>query len=276
MKSTNNNEIIEMKKLNLKITNEGIKKRLVFINPLGSSSRIWNDLIDKLNCFEIVTYNYPGLSDTSYFTIHSVQEYSELLEKELISLPRKPTVIIGYSLGGWVAQQIAINKNIPIEGLALLASSQRVHPKGEIIMRHWENILLTMGKNEFFKELALWSFSAEFFLRSPNFVDHFVTTLLSRETHENFYLDQIRLALNYTQLQPIKDISAPTLIVKAEDDILYPNFGTKELLDLIPNSRLATVKAGHALLQENADDVFFKLYEFLKEVIPTSISKATL
>jgi pimeloyl-ACP methyl ester carboxylesterase len=259
-----------MKKLEFKITNKNKDQRLIFFHPLGCESTIWNELINKIGeDFEIITYEYPGINDSKYFLISSIQEYAELFESSLNLLSQKPTILIGHSLGGWVAQRVAINNKINANGLILLASSQRVHPKGEAIMAHWKNILLTQNIEVFVNELILWSFSGDFFLKNPMFIEYIVPVLSARIASKQILLDQIEMSLRYTEEQLISKIDLPTLIIEAEFDSLYPRFGAQELLELIPNASLVKVKSGHALLQENLPDVVCNMLPFISQMIST-------
>ncbi len=242
------------------------KQRIIFFNPLGTSSRIWDGLTQKLqHGYEIVTYDYPGILGEPYFKIHSIAEYASLLQQRIATLPRKPTVLVGYSLGGFVAQQLAMQPHPQHEALILLATSARVHPKGEQIMRHWRSLLLTEPLDFFLKELILWNFSGEFLLQQPLLFDYLLESLRAHTIEKFIYTDQIELAINYTEVQPIEKIKLPTLIIQATDDSLFPLFGAKELQQGIASSVLKFVEAGHAVLHEKLDEVSHLITRFMQQ-----------
>jgi len=108
----------------LKISTVGSGKNLVFLHGWGVNSGVWQPLIDILkNIFCITTIDLPGygLNHQQLPTPYNLQSIATLVEEYL------PTncILVGWSLGGLVAQQIAHSHPKKLKQLVLVCSSPK-------------------------------------------------------------------------------------------------------------------------------------------------------
>jgi len=115
---------VEEMSVRLKISTVGRGKQLVFLHGWGMNSGVWQPLIDILkDDFCITTIDLPGygLNHQQLPTPYNLQNVATTVAEYL---PANCT-LIGWSLGGLIAQQIAILHPEKLNQLMLVCSSPR-------------------------------------------------------------------------------------------------------------------------------------------------------
>ncbi|PEQ83426.1 alpha/beta fold hydrolase [Bacillus cereus] len=242
------------------------KERIVFLNPLGASSDVWNLYMHTLkDDFEILLIDYPGFKNTYFYQTTSIQELTSLVNNTIKKLDDKPLHIIGYSLGGFVAQNLVMNSNLNIKTLTLIGSSKKVYNQGKYLIGEWKKILNTMGLEAFLKQLALWSFHTKAFELNPHTLRSFVISTIKGCNDKRVYENQLDLIKNYDTGINLKDIHVPTLIICGEYDNLYPRFCSREMSSDIGCSKFIEVSnVGHAVPWESPRMVLKEIDRFVK------------
>lgn len=108
------------------------KKHVLFIHGLGSSSHRWIDIPEALSkYFHTVTVDLigSGLSEKPQNADYTIKGFSKFIVDFLIERigikdkEHKKVSIVGHSLGGYIAAQVAIENKELIEKLVLIDSS---------------------------------------------------------------------------------------------------------------------------------------------------------
>ena len=108
------------------------KKHVLFIHGLGASSIVWGDTPDALSkYFHTITVDLigSGLSEKPQNADYTIKGFSKfivdfLIERiEIMDKEHKKISIVGHSLGGYIAAQVAIENKEMIEKLVLIDSS---------------------------------------------------------------------------------------------------------------------------------------------------------
>ena len=110
--------------VNLKVTTIGEGKPLVFLHGWGVNSGVWEPLIDILKeRFCILTIDLPGygLNQQNMPESYDLQSIAQLISS---SIPNN-SILIGWSLGGLIAQQIALDFPDKLAQLVLICSSPK-------------------------------------------------------------------------------------------------------------------------------------------------------
>lgn len=177
-----------------------------------------------------------GMGDLAYFYL----EFLDAIGEDKVHL-------VGNSLGGWLALEVAVRSTQHIETLTLV-SSAGIHvagvPKGDIFL--WDEDERVY--NTFYdRKLAEARLAAE---KTPEEVDialknHFSTAKMA--WHPRFYDPELQKWLHR--------IKVPTLILWGDSDKVFPpQYGT-EMQKLIPGSTLKIIpQCGHLPHQEKLDE----------------------
>lgn len=95
---------------------------LVFIHGWGVNSAVWQPLVTELaKTSHIITIDLPGFASNAAVELpeYTVAAIADLIAEQL----SQPAIIIGWSLGGLVATELALRHSHKVKGLVTVASS---------------------------------------------------------------------------------------------------------------------------------------------------------
>ena len=237
---------------------------LVFVNSLGTDARIWDEVIAALSrSWLCLSYDKRGhgLSDApqgEYSLDDHLDDLAGLLDHVGIGRP----VVIGVSIGGLIAQGLALRAPERVAGLVLCCTAPRMGDAATWSAR------IDTARNEGLAPLAdpvmeRW-FSPAF--RAGRSTDLVGWRNLFLRTDPLGYANTCATLRDTDLTARIPQIAAPTLILAGDADLAAP-------LDLvrnctaIPGSRLEIIQgAGHIPSIEQPDELVGLVLDFLKEV----------
>jgi pimeloyl-ACP methyl ester carboxylesterase len=274
----------------VRITGNRAGKTLLLIHGYTASAHTWDPLVDRLKAeHRLVVIDLPGhgLTRTPPGYQASIEGFADFVEKvcERLGLPKM--IVVGSSMGGNTAWQLALRTPGRVDGLVLVAAAGWPRSDGADatetpITRLMRNptlgpILRDLDATAIFTQGLKASFVNEA-LATPEMVKRYVD-LTRAPGHRPVILD---LRLNYTQRTPASDavlakIQAPTLILHGEKDALVPFEGGQKFDGAIPNSRLIPYpNVGHMPQEEIPDQVAADLKAFIALVYPEPAAGAPL
>lgn len=165
--------------------------------------------------------------------------------------------ILGYCMGGPIAQELAIKYPERVKDLTLAASLARLTPIGlnrtKLLMRMFQE---GINPETVIRNFFLWFFTDRFFENGEQVnsaVNNFLNLLSSPKAAEGLN-GQVNAILNYNARGHLHHITAPTLVVVGMDDILTPVKCSEEVASSIPNAELIILEnAAHSLPFENPE-----------------------
>jgi 3-oxoadipate enol-lactonase len=164
--------------------------------------------------------------------------------------------ILGVSMGGMIAQELAIRHPERVDRLILAASFARPDPvrRAFLLHRRWARLQGADARAESVANLA-WLLSPRT-LGDPTRTAEIVSLFGAMPFMEaDAYARQIDAILDHTTLDRLNGVRAPTLVVAAAEDVLTPVLLSEEIAAAIPGARLEVLpRGGHGMLVEYADD----------------------
>lgn len=275
----------------VRITGNRAGKTLLLIHGYTASTHTWDALVDALKAdHRLVAIDLPGhgLTRTPVGYKATIDGMTDFVEKtcELLGLPKM--TVIGSSMGGHVAWNLALRTPGRVDGLALVGAAGwpreagSANPTETPVTQLMRNptlgpILRDLDSTAIFTQGLRASF-VNASLATPDMIKRYVD--LSRAPgHRPVILD---LRLNYdtrTFATPerMAKILAPTLILHGDKDALVPVDGGRKFDESIPNSRLIVYEnIGHLPQEENTEAVVRDLRAFLQVVYPEPPAGAPL
>ena len=238
---------------------------IVFSNSLGTDSRIWRDVIVRLvGEAAIVTYDKRGhgLSELGR-TPHVIDDHVVDLAALLDHLGGRPVVLCGLSVGGLIAQGLALARPDLVSGLVLCDTGMKIGDEAV-----WGPRIEAVGRDgmEAVADATMqrW-FTADYHAREADMVALW-RTMLVRQPAEG-YVATSRAILGADYRERAGSIAKPTLCLVGDDDRATPPSLVAELAKAIPGARYEVVTgAGHLPCVEQPEMVAEMIRAFLPMV----------
>jgi len=176
--------------------------------------------------------------------------------------------VFGVSMGGMIAQEIAVRHPERVDRLILGATSPggdaQVLAPPEVQAYLEPRLDLTLHE-------ALWwsapaGFPQEFIDAHPDVVERKVQANMAYPSSLEAYRAQLAAYRAFAIGDRISEIGAPTLVLAGDSDILIPPENGRILADGIPGAEFQTIEgAGHLFWISHPNETFSMVAEFLGE-----------
>jgi 2-hydroxy-6-oxonona-2,4-dienedioate hydrolase len=268
----------EIRYLKSEKRNSSKKKNILFIHGLGSSSDRWLDIPDALSRYfhPIVAVDLIGFGGSEKpVTIDYTIEYFSKFIRNFIDCKEIwrndddsdddscKTIIVGHSLGGYIAAKVAIQNKDLIEKLILIDSSGMLKEPTPLLEQYLNaalNPTFESVKNVFEQMLGNPA------LFNPTIVDGFIKRINlpgAKYAFRSAFENSTKTHIESSELQRIENI--PTLIICGAADKLIPVAHSEKFHELLKkHSKLQMVEnTGHAPFSEKPSVVFDIMRRFL-------------
>lgn len=173
--------------------------------------------------------------------------------------------VVGASMGGVVAQILAVRNPDRVRSLVLACTSCRQHPWREDLLREWSDTARGRGLLDVGRGAAQWVMGPRSFRRAVPALGWLgpLAVLRPRDSFAS-QVDAI-LATDPSIADRLSEVTAPTLVVVGNQDILTPRGDSEELAERIPGAELVVISgAAHGLMVEHAGTFNSVLVDFLQ------------
>jgi 3-oxoadipate enol-lactonase len=236
---------------------------LVFLHALGADGTSWDEIVTRLPDFTVITMDLPGHGKRPLTSSAlSLQEISDLVIHQVHLMGFDRVHIVGMSLGGIIAQDLAATHPNFVDHLVLIDT---VPTYPEFVRQQWREraeIARTRGMADLLEPtLATW-FTADALAAQTPTITRFTEVFLS--TNPEGYAQTCELLAEVDIETHLPKIATPTLIVCGQDDLppflnAVPTFTSQ-----IPGSRSSWIDPGrHAAALESPDAFVSTLRDFL-------------
>ncbi len=246
---------------------KGKNRHILYIHGLGSAADRWMKIPDELSSdFHSVAIDLPGFGESDKpanlnYTIDQFSQFIISFQKK-ISIHDGETNLIGHSLGGYIASEVAIQNQNQVKQLVLIDSSGMLEQPTPIL-EEYLNAAMNPSKNNVRK--AFEKMVAEPSRIPTQLVDGFIRRINmpnAKHAFKSTLANSAKTQIGIDRLKQINNI--PTLILWGAHDKVIPLEHSKFFKDAITNSRLEVIDdAGHAPFAEKPDQVCELLRNFL-------------
>ena len=223
-------------------------KTLVFLHYFGGAALSWQWVAQQLTDFHCIAFNIPGFGGTPAPQKPTLQQYAEIISQTLADLKLKNYSLIGHSMGGKLALQVAINCDYPPQKIILIAPSpptQEPMPEEEKqrLLNHHpsaENATTTI-KNATQRPL--------------NKEQYAVAIQTHQSVEDAAWRWWLLEGMNHSIADQIVKLHIPITVLASKDDpVISYSLIQSDVIGLLPNAKLITIEnVGHLIPLEAAD-----------------------
>lgn len=232
---------------------------VLLINGLSADHTAWTPQIEGLNAhFHLVVLDNPGVGQTTGPRGPYTSElFADVAAELLAHLGVESAHIVGASMGGTIAQQIALRHPTLTRSLALHCTWGRCDRYLELLFRSWIALRPVAADPLDFRRLT-WLFGyTPRWLEQPGALEE-----LEQKFRENPYpqgpegfIDQAEACISHDALDELAKITAPTLIAVGDTDLLTPSYHSYAIRERMPDARFHVwSNMGHVPFAELPDE----------------------
>jgi 3-oxoadipate enol-lactonase len=240
---------------------------VLLLHGLGADSTAWRPLLPMLAGHRLIRPDHRGSGRSELG--ESRLGIADLAEDAVAVLDAAGVAsahVVGYSLGGMVAQELILRHPQRVRSLTLVSTTPRpaTVPPHPALFWHLVRAMRTRG--------AVRRRHLDLAFHGPaSVVD--APERLALEAGEKDLpqgpgpLRQLRAALRWSAVWRLHSVVAPTLVLHGTHDRLFPAANASLLARLIPGAQLAMLpRAGHAFITDARDVAGPLMARFLGEV----------
>jgi pimeloyl-ACP methyl ester carboxylesterase len=253
---------------------------LVFVHGLSGS---WPNWLEQLPVFaarhRVITLDLPGFGHSPMPRAGiSIAGYARLLEQLLDRLGVDAAAVVGNSMGGFIAAELAIAHPQRVERLVLVSAAglSTHNHRGSVTalpaMRKLERTLMaasawTASKSDMVARRArLRDATLGVVVRHPSKLDPALAAEQIRGAGKPGFIQGFEAVLHYEIRERLREIVCPTLIVWGDRDRLISVRDADMFAELISDSRKVVFgDTGHMSMLERPEAFNALLEEFLGE-----------
>lgn len=237
---------------------------LVFINSLGTDTRVWDPVVPLLpKGLRIIRFDKRGhgqsdCPDGPYSMGQLVRDTEALLDH----LTVRDAVLVGLSVGGMITQGLAVKRLDQVRAMVLSNTAAKIGTKDT-----WQDRIDALNADglEGMVDTILERWFTKPFLSSPaaaEWRDRLLTT-----TPLTGYIATCHAIAGTDFYTPTSGLRLPTLGIAGSYDGATPADLVRETTDLVPGSQFHLIKqAGHIPCVEQPEEYAEVLTKFLQEI----------
>lgn len=240
---------------------------VLMIQGLGASKNAWNlQRIAMATRFRIISFDNRGAGRSDKPTVpFTLEQMAEDAIAVLDAAGIETAHVVGASMGGVISQIVAVKHPHRVRSLTLVCTACRNHPWRQELLQSWAKTAEEKGMIEVGKEAAQWVMSPRSFRRLVPAFTWMGPLAALRPRHS--FVSQIDAILNTREdlVDQLSTITAPTMVIVGNQDILTPRGDSEEIAERIPNAELVVISgAAHGLMMEHSSTFNKILIEFLQ------------
>ncbi|MGZ4142236.1 MAG: alpha/beta fold hydrolase [Actinomycetota bacterium] len=232
---------------------------VLFINGTGESGKTWDAQMRALTGHRCVAIDNRDTGDSSY--VEQPYTPSDLAGDAagvIETLGLAPCHVVGYSLGGAAAQELAIARPELVRSLVLLSTWARTDGWFAAQMRNWQAIRRAHWDDDvaFLLALETWLFSPATFANDELRGRIYVMWAEEQRQLPDGWIRQTEADIAHDALSRLDEVRVPALVIVGEDDVCTPPRYAVGLAEALPRAELVRIpNAGHCAVFERPDVV---------------------
>jgi pimeloyl-ACP methyl ester carboxylesterase len=258
-------DYVRVRGLRLRVRRSGEGPPLLLINGIGAALEMWEPLVSELPGYEVITFDMPGcgLSSTLRVPVR-MRGLVDIVDGLMSAINCSRAHVLGYSLGGLVAQELAHRHPERVDRLVLCATTPGVPSIPPNPLVAW--LMLTPARyyDRRAAEAIVPRIAGGRTRRDRDVMRVNLDLRLSHPPSARGYAHQAYAAWGWSSHLWLRRIRNETLVLHGDDDPLVPIANGRYLARAIPGATLTVMPgAGHLVLLDEGADAARRIDGFL-------------
>jgi pimeloyl-ACP methyl ester carboxylesterase len=241
---------------------------LVFISGTSVDRTIWAGQVEHFApAYRCITFDNRDVGQSSFASAaYTMRDLAVDTAGLLEALDLPAAHIVGHSLGGAVAQELALLAPDRVRTLTLVTTWARNDGYSRGVLRSWKHMRTRLEPHAFLEAFLLFALGHTFLdvVGAEQLIGMF--SALENPQPADAFCRQVDADLGHDTAARLRSIGIPVLVIAGEEDNIFKAPHHRALAEGIPGARLAVLPAvGHTPLIENAELFNHTLDEFLGE-----------
>jgi len=260
---------INVNDCNLYYEIDGQGDPLVLIMGLRRNAEWWYRQIPELSQhFQVIAFDNRGAGRSDKPVMeYSIRLFADDTAGLMAALDIESAHILGISMGGYIAQELALNYPAKVEKMVLgctgCGGEKAVLMSPERMQKF--NANAGLQPEEILRRNMDIYFSDEFVAHNRKKIEEFVNISLRHCQPVDAFMRQFDACQRHDTAGRLGRLSIPTLIMTGDDDPLVPPENSYILQELIPGAELSVFPGGrHCFFIEHAEQFNKKVLDFFR------------
>ena len=236
-------------------TNRGGNPVVVLLHGAGGNHLHWPHNLRRLTNFQVYAPDLPGHGKSGGLGHQSIKAYADEIAAWMDLMKIKEAFIGGHSMGGAIAQMLAVSYPKKVRGLILVATGPRLNVNQNLLFK----LSTPSSTPAAIDDILKWSWMPG---TEQKLLDKIRQQMM--ETRSAVLYGDYLACNNFDLTASLKKIRMPTLVIAGENDKMTPLDLNRQLDAGIKKSRISIIpNAGHMVMLEKPDSVAKEAAAFL-------------
>ncbi len=242
---------------------------LLLIHGLGYARWGWEPVLPELaEQFDVILFDNRGIGESDappgpYTVAEMAADAVQVLDETGVARAH----VVGTSLGGMIAQELALAHPERVDRLVLACTTpggQKAHPMPQVtvaLMAEAATLEPAVALRRFV-ENALAPATVE---AHPEIVEQIMAHRLATAQQPAAWAAQASAGATFDAYDRLGGLAAPTLVQHGDEDVVVDPRNADLLVELLPDARLERVPGGHLFFWEAPEQFVSSVSGFLED-----------
>jgi pimeloyl-ACP methyl ester carboxylesterase len=245
----------------------GAGQPVLFISGTNDTRDGWDANVPAFDGFQCITFDNRDAGDSPRATTpYTVADMARDASAVLDHLGVHSAHVIGHSMGGTIAQELALLAPERIRSLVLVNTFAWMDPYTTALTENWKRLRQQLSAEDFARAAIFsWCGATTIETLGMDALIEFVAPVVAAQEPEAF-ARQLDATFSRDRRAMIGAITAPTLVVHGAEDTTVRLARAHELAAGIPGARLELFeRSGHGTLFEQPEEFNATVLQFLRQ-----------
>ena len=228
----------------------------MLVPGLGMAEAVWADARGRLEPeYQVITVDPrgSGRSDKPQGPYRGDLVAADL-EAVLDAARVERAHVVGMSMGGMIAQELALRAPERVASLMLVSTYAAPDQWARRVLEARRVLIERLGFAEQFRLAVHFVFSPKAFRTIPEFIAGLERRIAENPPDQEAYLSQLEYCLAHDATDRLGSLDLPTLVATGSDDVLTSRIQGRELAGLIPGARYHEIpETSHGMVWEEPE-----------------------